>query len=109
MTTATKEPLITDEATLEAADDTFTRRAAAIEKAEEALKQIRQIGATIREAADLLEAEDPLVYKILSYPMSFDDLAASLRDDITEWAQEQDDLEREIEYFKKRRWEHSDI
>lgn len=98
--TDTRRYLITNDAELEWADDTFTRRSAAIDEAEEALQLIRQIEDTIRDAAGYLKTEDPLINKILSYPMSFDDVEGCLREDIAEWKRDQDDLEREIGRYR---------
>ena len=92
----TKKFLVIDEASLDWADDTFTRREAAIEKTAEALVQIKQIEETLRKAAVFLDQNDPMLHKILSYPMRWDDMADSLRDDIAEWKRDQDELANEI-------------
>ena len=95
----TKKFIVIDEASLEWADDTFTRRDAAIEKATDALDQIRQLEDTLREATAFLDRNDPMNYKILSYPMSWDATTDSLRDDIAEWKRDQDELESEIRRY----------
>ena len=106
--TDTRRYMITDDAMLERADNTFTRRAAAIEETEEALQLIRKVEETLRDAAGYLKAEDPLINRILSYPMSWDALAGNLREDIAEWKRDQDDLEREIERYNSAHFETLD-
>ena len=91
--------MVIDMSSREWADDTFTRREAAIEKAEEALKLIRQVESTLREAADFLDQHDPLMYRILSYPMSWDATEGYLREEIAEWKKDQDELESEIRRY----------
>lgn len=97
--TDTRRYLVSDLASREWADDTFTRRDAAIEKAEEALQQIREVETTLREAAEFLNTEDPLIHRILSYPMSWDAAEGDLREDIKEWKRDQNDLETEIRRY----------
>ncbi len=94
--------LIVDGESCEWADDTFTRREAAIEKTQEALRKIAEIKSTLREAADFLDQNDPMINKILSYPMSIEETEDSLRDDIAEWKRDQDELETEIFSYNSR-------
>lgn len=99
----TKKYLVTDADSLEWADDTFTRRAAAIEKTEEALRQIRQVEETLREAASFLDRNDPIIGRILSYPMTWDAAEGCLRDDLADWKADQDELESEIQRYTDNR------
>ena len=54
------------------------------------------------EAAEFLDRNDPMINKILSYPMSIEETEDSLRDDIAEWKRDQDELETEIFSYNSR-------